>query len=338
MIVLTGGGTGGHLAIARSLAEALKKRGEEIAFIGSTSGQDMAWFDGSGEFSATIFLPSKGVVNKRGLAKISAAFSILKLAIKARSHLKNINAKAVISVGGYSAAPASLAALSLNLPLFIHEQNAAVGRLNSLLKPFARGFYSSYAKGIYTNYPVKDEFFSTARVRSELKTVLFLGGSQGAKAINELAINLYPKLNQIGVKILHQCGKGSIDTVLSKYKNLGANDVEVFEFSTDMPNLMSKADLAISRAGASSVWELAANALPAVFIPYPYAASDHQRLNALALKDCSKICLQNGSSVDANEIWDIINSLNLKAISMALKEKIKPNGADAIVADVLSKL
>lgn len=339
MIVLTGGGTGGHLAIARSLAQALKNRGEDVAFIGSSSGQDMEWFDGSDEFKSTFFLPSKGVVNKRGLAKVQAGFNILKLAIRARSLLKNLKAKAVISVGGYSAAPASLAGLSLGLPLFIHEQNAAMGRLNSILKPFAKGFYSSYGDGIYTNYPVSNKFFSTARSRSELKTVLFLGGSQGAKAINELAIKLYPEFKQRGIRVLHQCGKGALKAMLDEYKKLGAgNDIEVFEFSKDMPNLMSEADLAVSRAGASSLWELAANALPAIFIPYPYAASDHQRLNALSLKECCKICLQNGANVDETEVLKAIYSMDLARSSAMLKQKIQPNGADTLIDDVLDKI
>lgn len=337
MIVLTGGGTGGHLAIAKALATELNARKEKVAFIGSTRGQDKAWFEGSSELEATFFLPSQGVVNKKGLAKLKALFEILKLTKQAKEILKNLNAKAVISVGGYSAAPASLAAIMLKTPLFIHEQNAATGRLNSILKPFARAFYSSYDLKNYADYPVRDEFFSSSRVRDELKTVLFLGGSQGAKAINELAIALAPRLKAAGINIIHQCGKGSLEACINGYKNISC-EAELFEFSKDMPNIMTRADLAISRAGASSLWELAANALPAIFIPYPHAANNHQLLNAKALSECCAICPQNGDLADADKVWQIINEIDIKELSTKLKQKINPNGTSKLVDMMLAQI
>ena len=192
MIVICGGGTGGHLAIARSFCEELNRRAIKPIFIGSTSGQDKFWFENDDKFAKKFFLPSSGVVNKRGLAKLKSLTNIISLALKCRQIFKENGVKAVISVGGYSAAPAAISAIISKTPLFIHEQNAVTGKLNKILKPYAKGFFSSYDELSPCPYPVAKKFFDSQRVREELKTILFLGGSQGAKAINELAINLAP--------------------------------------------------------------------------------------------------------------------------------------------------
>lgn len=335
MIIITGGGTGGHLSIARSLAKELNKRGQEVAFIGSTSGQDMAWFKDSSEFKQSFFLPSKGVVNKSGIAKLASILNIIKLCLKAKNTLKNLKARAVISVGGYSAAPASFAAVICKIPLFIHEQNVSTGKLNSLLKPFAKGFYSSYDDKNPKNYPVQDEFFKLQRERRELKNILFLGGSQGAKFINDLAISLAKKLDEKGIKIIHQCGASNLKELQKKYEQMQINP-ELFEFRHDMPNVLASADLAITRAGASSVWELAANALPAIFIPYPHAAGNHQTLNAKFL-NCCKIYEQT-QELDVDEFLNMIYSTDLEKTSKELKSRISNNGAKEIVDEILNSL
>lgn len=340
MIAITGGGTGGHLAIAKSLANELAKRGQKAIFIGSTQGQDRQWFENKDEFKHCYFLDSRGVVNKRGLAKLVALANILKLSFSARKILKNHNIKALISVGGYSAAPASFAAIFSGIKLFIHEQNAVSGRLNSLLRAFASGFYSAFeGKECHCDYPVRDEFFRLAKERKELKSVLFLGGSQGAKAINELALKLATHLANKDIKISHQAGRGMAQSVKERYKKLNI-EADVFEFDPDMPLRMSKADLAISRAGASTLWELSANALPAIFVPYPHAASDHQNLNASALaniagKEFVPIC-QEGQELDQS-VLKAMDELDIAKASLALKNSIKPNGAKDLIDLILSQ-
>ena len=321
MIVICGGGTGGHLAIARSFCDELNRRGIKPIFIGSTSGQDKFWFENDDKFAQKFFLPSSGVVNKRGLAKLKS--------------LTNI-----ISVGGYSAAPAAIAAIISKMPLFIHEQNAVTGKLNKILKPYAKGFFSSYYELSPCPYPVANKFFESQRTRDELKTILFLGGSQGAKAINELAINLAPYLKEKGIKIIHQCGKNAIDELKKRYDELGFSEanLEIFDFSKEIEKKMSEADLAISRAGASSLWELCANALPSIFVPFPYAAGNHQFYNAKFLKDkgIAEICLQNGENLDKDEVIKMIESFDLNKSSKALKDILLPNGAKEIMDKILS--
>ena len=279
-LCITGGGTGGHLTIAEALVEAAVNDGHEVVFIGSKSGQDRKYFESHSAFSSVYFLDTTGVVNQKGLGKLKALWKILKAFFISRALLKKHNISATYSVGGFSAAPASFASISSFIPLFIHEQNAVEGRLNSLLKPFSKRFISAYDKNSpIKGYPVKDEFFKNTRVRDEIKTVIFLGGSHGAKAINDLALSVAPELNNLGIEIIHQAGERDFERVKQEYEALHI-DVELYAFTKELQSLISRADLAVSRAGASTLWELCANGLPSLFVPYPYAAGDHQFYNA----------------------------------------------------------
>lgn len=340
-IVICGGGTGGHLAVAKALNEELVSRGCRTIFVGSSSGQDKMWFENDAAFSEKFFLPSSGVVNKKGLGKLFSLFSILNLAFKCRKIFKTQGIKAVVSVGGYSAAPAAFAAIISRTPLFIHEQNAVIGNLNKLLKPLAKGFFSSYFKPIFS-YPVAERFFSSARLRSELKTVIFLGGSQGAAAINSLALKLAPIFKQKGVKIIHQCGKNALEGLQEEYKKLGlsSDELELFDFDPKIELKMSRADLAISRAGAGTLWELTANALPSVFVPYPHAANNHQVFNAKFLVDqnLAKFCFQKGGEIDADEMLNLINEMDIAQISSKLSKQIDNGGAGKIADEILKDI
>lgn len=336
MICITGGGTGGHLAIARALANELNLRGIKCIFIGSQKGQDKAWFEGSQLFSKTYFLPSSGVVDKKGFKKILSFLNILKLIKRCHKIFKENEINAVISVGGYSSASASMASVLFFKPLFLHEQNARIGRLNALLKPFAKGFFSSYFEP-KCDYPVSKEFFSGARIRKELKQILFLGGSQGASFINSLALELAPYLDEMGVKISHQSGVKEFEKICIEYENLGIK-ADVFAFSNEMANLMNKADICISRAGASSLWELCANALPCVFIPYAHAASDHQYYNAKFLSDLGLCVLKRQNEIDAKSMLEILKNMNLEQISQGLKGQISSGGASKIIDYVLENI
>ncbi|MFK5938759.1 MAG: undecaprenyldiphospho-muramoylpentapeptide beta-N-acetylglucosaminyltransferase [Sulfurimonas sp.] len=279
-LCITGGGTGGHLMIAQALVQAAISNGHEAIFIGSTHGQDRKYFEEHSAFSHVYFLETTGVVNQKGLGKVKALFKILKAFFKSRSILKKHNIQATYSVGGFSAAPAAFATLSRFLPLFIHEQNAVEGRLNKLLKPYAKSFISAYDEASpIQGYPVKEIFYVNARVRDELKTIIFLGGSHGAKAINDLALDVALELQNKDVKIIHQAGEADYQRVKEAYDELGVS-VELYSFTKDLASLITQADLAISRAGASTLWELTANGCPALYIPYPFAAGDHQFYNA----------------------------------------------------------
>jgi UDP-N-acetylglucosamine--N-acetylmuramyl-(pentapeptide) pyrophosphoryl-undecaprenol N-acetylglucosamine transferase len=307
-LCITGGGTGGHLMIAEALVEAAVKNGHEVIFIGSTSGQDQKYFAKHSNFSHVYFLETTGVVNQKKFGKLKAIFKVLKGVLKARNILKKHNIEALYSVGGFSAAPASFASIALKIPLFIHEQNAVRGKLNDILRPFAKSFISAYEQDSpIKGYPVKEVFYQNARVRDELKTIIFLGGSQGAKAINDLALNIAKDIDKKGIKIIHQAGEADFERVKSAYISMGI-EAEVYGFTKDLPTLMSKADLAVSRSGASTLWELTANGLPAFYIPYPYAAGDHQYHNAKFIVDNNLgWCMRQGENLE-DELLQIIQT------------------------------
>ncbi len=331
--VITGGGTGGHLAIAKALEEVCISRGHEAVFVGSTSGQDRMWFEGYSGFSHAYFLETTGVVNQKGLGRLKALWRVFSAFLRARKILKQHRIDAVISVGGFSAAPASLAAISRLLPLFIHEQNAVEGRLNRLLKPFAKAFFSSYdADSPVTDYPVSQLLFDQARVRSKVKTVIFLGGSQGARFINDLALGVAAQLKQKGIAIIHQCGERDFERVEAAYAEAGV-EVELYGFTKELPRLLERSDLAVSRAGASTLWELCANALPALFVPYPYAAADHQYHNARFIVEKELgWCEREGTDMQALLLAIVDEDMGEK--SRALQNLVKPEGAEAIVKHI----
>lgn len=329
-LCITGGGTGGHLSIADALCRAATARGHEVIFIGSTSGQDRIWFDQSTIFSHTYFLETTGVVNQKGLRKFKALFKIYKAFKRSAQLLSHNKIDAVISVGGFSAAPASFAAIVTKTPLFIHEQNAVIGKLNSMLRSRADLFISAYESDApIQGYPVKEQFFKASRVRESLQTIIFLGGSQGAKAINDLALKVSPVLKEKNIHIIHQCGERDFERVKSEYEKFNI-EVELYSFTKEIDKLIARADLAVSRAGASTLWELCANGLPSFFVPYPYAAGDHQFYNAqFILKNELGWCEREGEEL-SKKLLDILDE-PLQSKSKRLMEYSHKNVADSMI-------
>jgi len=330
-IVMTGGGTGGHLTIIKAVKEHLKN--ETLIYIGSTKGQDKQWFEHDDDFSKKYFLETKGVVNQGALGKIKSLFKIFNYALEVRKILKENQATVVFSVGGFSAAPAALAAKLSGIPLVIHEQNAAMGSLNKILKPVATTFISSYLEeSPLKAYPIKKIFFENARVRTEVKTIIFIGGSQGAVAINKLALSLAPTLKEKGIRIIHQAGVNNIDEVNKAYEDL---DIEatVFGFTDKLAQYMKEADFAIARSGASTLWELSATALPALYIPYPYAAGDHQYHNAQFLVRKNLAWIMRENTIDTQKVLDLLDT-DLSTISQGLIDEVEDEGSMKI-AEIL---
>ena len=321
---MTGGGTGGHLTIIKAVKEELLD--EELIYIGSTKGQDQKWFAEDKQFKEVHFLPTQGVVNQGFLGKIKSISMLIKATIKARKILKNSNAKVVFCVGGFSAAPTSFAAITLGIPLVIHEQNAAIGSLNRLLRSRAKAFISSYEESSPIKaYPIKKEYFEKSRIRDGIKIIMFLGGSQGAKAINELALKLAPTLKERNIKIIHQAGERNIEEVQKAYKELGIES-EVFGFTTKISDFMQQADFAIARSGASTLWELSAMACPALYIPYPYAAGDHQFYNAKFLVDHDVAWIMRESEIDIDKVVALLDE-DMREKSQKLQQLIERDGA-----------
>ena len=341
-IIMTGGGTGGHLAIIKAVkeqfsvsSEQVEGSSEELIYIGSTKGQDKQWFEKDDDFKEKYFFDTRGVVNQKGLGKLRSLWMMFQAMREARKLLKKHDAKVVFSVGGFSSAATAFAAKSMGIPLVIHEQNAALGSLNKLMKPYAKAFISSYLEeSPIKAYPIKEIFFENARLRKEVKTVIFLGGSQGAKAINELALSLAPELKNRGIKIIHQAGVNNIDEVEKAYGDLGI-EAEVFGFTTKLADYMNEADFAIARAGASTLWELSSTALPTLFIPYPYAASDHQFYNAQFLVEKELAWLMREDEIEVDKVLEMLNE-DMETKSKGLIEIVEKDGSYKIAQYIKS--
>lgn len=305
-ILITGGGTGGHLSVAKSFIDEFYNRGYKIIFIGSTKGQDKKWFENYSLLSHAYFLETKGVVNQNFLGKFVSLFLILKAVITSIKIIKKYKISKVISVGGFSAAAASFASIITKTDFYIHEQNSIMGKLNTITSKFAKEIFSSYLEtSKIKDYPIAQNFFEHQRVRSEVKTVIFLGGSQGATAINEFALQVASRLNDMGISIIHQTGKNDFEKCKKKYQQLDI-DVDVFDFSKQLIEKMNKADFAVSRAGASTLWELVALGIPTFFIPFPYAAANHQYYNAKYLLDNNLCFLQIQNQLDENYFFQCL--------------------------------
>ncbi|MDR1460966.1 MAG: UDP-N-acetylglucosamine--N-acetylmuramyl-(pentapeptide) pyrophosphoryl-undecaprenol N-acetylglucosamine transferase [Campylobacteraceae bacterium] len=331
MIAITGGGTGGHLSVAKAIAKEYNKIGIKPLYIGSTNGQDKSWFENSPLFYKTIFLSSYGVVNQGFLGKIKSLANIIKLSFKVKKILKEEGVEKVFSVGGYSSAAASFAAILSFIPIFIHEQNAYMGRLNKTISFFAKEIFSSYDKNSKVkDYPVSDEWFGLQKKRDKLKTVAFLGGSQGAKFINDLALEVALWLNENGIKIVHQTGKNEYEKIKGYYKE-NSIDADVFDFYSPLCRKLENVDFALSRSGAGSMWELAAAKIPTLFIPYPHAAKNHQYFNAKILENKNAAILIKQSDMSAKILISVLCDADIVALNSALEGAIEPNGAKKIV-------
>ncbi len=326
-IVMTGGGTGGHLAIIKAVKEHLQN--EKLIYVGSTKGQDKQWFEKDSDFQEKYFFETRGVVNQGALGKIKSLLMMTKAMFKSIKILRKHKATVVFCVGGFSAAPMAFAAKLTGTPLVIHEQNAALGSLNKLLKPYATHFISSYLEeSPIKAYPIKQIFFDNAHLRTKVKTIIFLGGSQGARAINNLALDLAPTLKEKGIKIIHQAGANNIEEVEKAYADLGI-EAEVFGFTTKLSDYMDEADFAIARSGASTLWELSAIAVPTLYIPYPHAAKDHQYYNAQFLVEKNLAWMMREKEIEIDVVKKYLDE-DLSVMSQGLMESVEKDGSQKI--------
>ena len=333
-IIVTGGGTGGHLSVAKTLIDEFYKRNYKIIFIGSTNGADKAWFENYKKIEKRFFFNTRGVVNQNLFGKLKSIFLIFKAFINSIQIIYKYKVKKIVSVGGFSAAPASIAAIVSKKDFYIHEQNSIMGKLNKITAKYAKDIFSSYDKNAtIKDYPINQEFFKYARVREKIKTIIFLGGSQGATAINNFALKVAPILKEKNINIIHQCGKYDYQRIKDSYKKMQI-DVELFDFSNNILKYMDKADFAISRSGASTLWELCAIGLPALYIPYPYAAANHQFYNAKFLFDQNLCFLKTQDQLKSDTLDEILND-DIKTKSSKLIKLIKKDGAKLIVDKIL---
>ncbi len=299
--VIAGGGTGGHLFPGMAIAEAFveREKGNEVLFIGTEKGIEARVLRG-GKFPLRT-IRAKPIQGRSPLEKVKAIWGLPLAIIEARTILKEFQPQLVLGVGGYASGPALLAASLLGMKRAIQEQNVMPGMTNRILKWFSQRIFVSFEeatkyfpgkKVILTGNPIRKEFFVTLKEgREERKkegrfTVLVFGGSAGAHRINRAMIEALGGLQGIksSLKIIHQTGKEDLAFVSEEYRQKGFEAL-VKPFFEDLALYYRISDLVICRSGASTAAELAVCGRAAILIPYPYAAHDHQLINAKKLVD-----------------------------------------------------
>lgn len=292
-IVIMAGGTGGHVFPALAVAESLLEKGWQVSWLGTRKGLESRVIPENG--IEIDWLSVAGVRGKGITSKVTAVFMLFKACVQAMNILRKRKPDVVLGMGGFVAGPGGLMAKLLGLPLIIHEQNRIPGTTNRLLARLANqvleafpGSFKKKIKAKCTGNPLRKQFLSAlknGRQMSENEVrVLIFGGSQGAQILNETVPEAIAQFQNSGlvtqsVQIRHQTGAAMLSQVEGRYKALGI-EAETNAFIDDMVAAYQWADLVICRAGAMTVSEIAAMAVPAIFIPLPNAIDDHQTANA----------------------------------------------------------
>ena len=290
-LIVTGGGTGGHLFPGIAVATAMRDRiaSTRVLFIGTSRLLDQQALAGLGFELAAL---ECGGVKGLGLSgRLRSLFLMPGALLASLRMLKRFKPDLVFGVGGYVTGPVVLAAKLLRVPIAIHEQNSVPGMANRMAGKLADRVFISLPcippfpreKTVQTGNPLRRDILDAAGREKQVAdkpTLLILGGSQGAHRVNVLMMEAMERIQQqhLPLRLIHQTGTADQEQVANGYKNLGV-DAEVSAFIQDMAEVYSRADLAVSRAGATTLAELAVMGLPAVLIPYPYAADDHQVTN-----------------------------------------------------------
>ncbi|MEE2822039.1 MAG: undecaprenyldiphospho-muramoylpentapeptide beta-N-acetylglucosaminyltransferase [Acidobacteriota bacterium] len=288
-VLFAGGGTGGHIFMAVALAQALKRRDPkvEILFVGTRKGLENNILPTLGFSFKTIDIGGlKGV----GLLQAMHTLSQLPGSLRtSRTIVQDFLPSIVVGLGGYSSGPVMMAGKWLGLPLVLIEPNVYPGFTNRTLRHWVDGVAVAFEetsrwfgeKAHLTGVPVRQGFLevdSDVLVSGRIRLLVF-GGSQGSRHINQMVCSALPFLPRDKFSIVHQTGSADCLTVKDKYAEEGMES-EILDFIQDMPSYMARSDLVISRAGASTVAEIAATGRPAIFVPLPQATDDHQRRNA----------------------------------------------------------
>ncbi len=294
-VIITTGGTGGHIFPALAVARALKAHhpGVRILFIGA-SGPEKSMAEAEGlEFTS---LPVRGILGKGLFAKVRAAYGLMTGFFAAWKCIKQFSPQVVVGFGGYAGFIPVLAAKLQGIPTAIQEQNSVPGMANRVLSKLVNAIFLGCKtvpeafpsdKCIFTGNPVRPEIAALgerAMTRTFGRNVLILGGSQGARAINQAVIQALPEFEEANITLWHQTGKADFETVHAAYNDAGvASKHKVTAFIDNMASAYDFADVVIARAGASSLAEMVTAGKPAILVPFPFATHDHQMENALVL-------------------------------------------------------
>ena len=352
-VIISGGGTGGHIFPALSIANALKamNSNNKILFVGAEGKMEMEKVPAAGY--EIVGLNITGIQRSASFSNIKVPFRIIASLWKARSVVRSFKPDVVVGVGGYASGPVLFAASLMNIPTLIQEQNSYAGVTNRILAKRAKSICVAYDKMekyfpadriILTGNPVrqdiasgiinKEDALSHFGLMPGLKTILVIGGSLGARTINESLKSGWSKLIENGTQVLWQTGKAYYAEA-KKFEQESNGLVKVFDFISRMDLAYEAADLVVSRAGASSLSELSLVAKPVILVPSPNVAEDHQTKNAMALVEKDAAVMVKDVDARGSLIQSIVQLLDNKSECEKLKvgiAKLAKRDADKTIA------
>lgn len=357
-LLIAGGGTGGHLFPGLAIARAFEQRFADCAvlFVGTEHGLESRLVPERGYPLA--FVPFARLKNTGAREKLRNLARVPGSLLESRRILKRFGPRIVIGVGGYASGPMVLAAALRGLPTAICEQNSVPGLTNRILARVTKRIFTAF-EAAGAHFPAKKVRLVGNPVREDLagrttrrpgegdrRSLLVLGGSQGARFLNEQVPVLLDALRQQAPEatfsVRHQAGKGNGEAVQQRYAALGF-EARVDEFIDDMPGAYDEADFVICRAGALTISELAVSGRPALFVPFPYAADDHQSKNAQAMVDAGAALMVQQVQFEERRLATELAGLlwpgaRLGEMSERARGLGKPHAVDAIVDGCLELL
>ena len=355
-VIIAGGKTGGHLFPGIAVAQALQRRhpGIRLLFVSTNAPFETTTLKAYGFDHTPIF--SRPLKGRSLFQKFKGLAAILVSLIQSLWIIQRFKPDFVLGVGGYSSFAVVLAAWIFRIPTAIQEQNAFPGMTNRMLARFSSVIFTAFenTRGFDENPktrmvgnpvreqgpPVQTKVSWIAEIDSKDFVLLVTGGSQGTTSINRAVMDMAPRMS--GIKkffIIFQTGKGHDVNVMKKLQSAGIR-TRVQPFFSDMPSLLEQADLAICRAGAGTLFELAAKGVPAILIPYPYAADDHQTHNARSMADHGAALVMTDRELSSDVLYQTVmdlisDSSQLNRMAKAMAQLAKPDAADQIAAYIL---
>lgn len=357
-IIISGGGTGGHIFPALSIANAIKaiRPDAEILFVGAEGRMEMQRVPAAGY--KIIGLPVAGFDRKNLLKNFSVIVKLIRSQMMARKIIKDFNPHVAVGVGGYASGPTLKMAGAMGIPTLIQEQNSYAGVTNKLLAAKAEKICVAYPgmerffdknKIIMTGNPVrqglldckmsKEEAIKSFGLDPNKKTILIVGGSLGARTLNNCVMHAMDDIKQSGVQFIWQTGKFYIEEARKCYSNAGSPEMlHTTDFISDMNAAYTAADLVVSRAGAGSISEFCLLGKPVILVPSPNVAEDHQTKNAMVLVDKDAAIYIKDSEAEEKLIKTAIelagDEAKLEALSTNIKKLAFHNSADIIAQEV----
>lgn len=359
-ILLSGGGTGGHIFPAIAIADEIKKRfpDAEFLFIGANGKMEMEKIPQAGYKIEGIDIA--GIDRGNLLSNLGLPFKILKSLSRSKKIIKNFAPDFAVGTGGFASGPALYEASKLGIPIFIQEQNAHAGVTNKILSKKAKAVFTAYPKveGFpsekikFLGNPIRESIISGMAETSLAKekmgldkeklTILSVGGSLGSRTLNNAWRTHLNDIINKNYQLIWQTGKLDYKDIIEETQNNDNKNIQILEFIKEMETAYSAADVIVSRAGAIAISELAVAQKPVLLVPFPFAAEDHQTKNAMNLVEKNAARMVKDAEMQ-NKFWDTLeeicgNESVRKEMSKNLLYFAKPNAAKEIVDEIFNKL